>query len=65
MIILMCLQLIEISCPPEGAVMPSALSLKLMDFYFSDFELSDMEFSGSTELTKGQKVWMQMGLLMR
>nr|DBA28913.1 TPA: hypothetical protein GDO54_009198 [Pyxicephalus adspersus] len=31
-----------------GAVMPSAQSLKLTDFYFSDFELSDMETTLAT-----------------
>lgn len=32
----------------KAAVVPSAQSLQLTDFYFSDFELSDMETSLST-----------------
>ncbi|XP_053317405.1 cGMP-specific 3',5'-cyclic phosphodiesterase isoform X2 [Spea bombifrons] len=32
----------------QGAVVPSAQSLKLTDFYFSDFELSDMETTLAT-----------------
>ncbi|XP_075469782.1 cGMP-specific 3',5'-cyclic phosphodiesterase [Ascaphus truei] len=32
----------------QGAILPSAQSLKLTDFYFSDFELSDMETTLAT-----------------
>lgn len=48
MIFMMCLQLIDVSCLSKGAVVPSAQSLKLTDFYFSDFELSDIETTLAT-----------------